>query len=172
MGNIPEYVYSMAEYTPVIDVALAVLNEAFPDLAAEGKIVSLLPDKADKIPLILVRDSYDQGWAGQHYGLETATVEIHVFTQDPDADGYIEGVPSGEVQGAVLSEAIRVAMRDAWLAKSVYPGVASIANIQMVSRPRRVTDWATASGPVQYANLPTGYWRHESSYRITYRSLP
>lgn len=170
MANLPAYIYEMAEYSPVIDVALAVLREAFPDLDEAGHIVSLIPDKANSLPLVLVRDSALNG-AGQPFGLAQAVVDIHVFTEDPDAIGFESGIPSGEVQGAVLSEAIRVAMRDAWLRKVTYPGIASIANIQHVAGPRRVTDWATASGPIQYADLPTGYWRHESAYRITYKPL-
>ena len=170
MANIPSYIYDMVEYTPSIDVGLAILRDAFPDLA-DGRIVSLLPNKADNLPLILVRDSIDDGVPSDPFGLESAAIEIHVFTQDPTVQEALDGARSGEEQAALLSEAIRVAMRDAWLQKRTYPGVASIAKITQIQRPRRVTDWATASGPVQYADLPNGYWRYESAYRITYKPV-
>lgn len=168
MAKIPDYIYEMAEYSPSIDVGLAILREAFPDLAAAGHIVSLIPNKADNLPLILVRDYFD-GAQASNFGRDAAPIEVMVFTEDPPLDEVLEGAPSGETQGAVLSEAIRVAMRDAWLRKAHYPGVAKIAHIRPLSRARRVTDWETPSGPVQYADLPTGYWRHESAYLITYK---
>ncbi len=49
------------------------------------------------------------------------------------------------------------------------PGRGHLTRVQMTSAPRRVTDWATATGPVQYADLPTGVWRYETQYRIGIR---
>lgn len=166
MANLPAYIYEMAEYTPSIDVGLAILRDALPDIT----VVSLLPDKADVLPLVLVRDGISSR-TSPPYGLEVASLEIHVFTMDPPAGEAIAGSPSGEVQGALLSEAVRVAFRDAWVNKRTYPGVATIAKTTQEQRPRRVSDFATSAGPVQYADLPTGYWRYESEYRIAYRPL-
>ena len=39
----------------------------------------------------------------------------------------------------------------------------------MTSAPRRVTDWTTATGSVQYADPPTGVWRYETQYRVGIR---
>lgn len=164
--NLPASVYQMVEYTPSIDVGLAILRDALPDV----RVVSLLPDKADALPMVLVRDGISSR-VSPAYGLEIASLEIHVYTMDPPARQMATGTPSGEVQGAILSEAVRVAMRDAWVNKRIYPGIAAIAKTTQEQRPRRVSDFATSAGPVQYADLPTGYWRHESEYRIAYRPL-
>ena len=166
MASLPDYIYEMAEYTPSIDVGLAILRDALPGIT----VVSLLPDKADALPLVLVRDGVSSRLSPP-YGLEIASLEIHVFTMDPPAREAAAGAPSGEVQGALLSEAVRVAFRDAWVNKRIYPGIATIAKTTQVQRPRRVSDFATSAGPVQYADLPTGYWRYESEYRIAYRPL-
>lgn len=166
MASLPDYIYEMAEYTPSIEVGLAILRDALPGI----KVVSLLPDKADALPLILVRDGVSSR-VPPAYGLEIASLEVHVFTMDPPANEARNGAPSGETQGALLSEAVRVAFRDAWVNKRTYPGVASIAKTTQEQRPRRVSDFATSAGPVQYADLPTGYWRYESEYRIAYRPL-
>lgn len=166
MANLPDYIYEMAEYTPSIDVGLAILRDALPGI----EVVSLLPDRADALPLVLVRDGVSSRVAPA-YGLEIATLEIHVFTMDPPAHEAMAGAPSGEMQGALLSEAVRVAFRDAWVNKRIYPGIAAIAKTTQERRPRRVSDFATSAGPVQYADLPTGYWRYESEYRIAYRPL-
>ena len=165
--NLPSYVLDMAEYTPSIEVGLAILRDALPGI----EVVSLLPDRADAVPLVLVRDSPANSVHNRAYGLEVATIEVHVYTADPPSEEVVAGAMSGERQGAILSEAIRVAMRDAWLQNRTFPGVATIAKTTQVQRPRRVSDLATAQGPVQYADLPTGYWRHESEYRIAYRPL-
>jgi hypothetical protein len=69
----------------------------------------------------------------------------------------------------MLAEAVRVALRDAWLDHHSVPGRGHIVRVDMTSAPRRVTDWATATGPVQYADLPTGVWRYETAYRIAIR---
>lgn len=166
MANLPAYVYEMAEYTPSVEVGLAILRDALPGIS----VVSLLPDKADALPMVLVRDGVSSR-VPPPYGLEIASLEIHVFTMDPPAHEAMAGTPSGETQGSILSEAVRVAFRDAWANKRIYPGIAAIAKTTQEQRPRRVSDFATSAGPVQYADLPTGYWRHESEFRIAYRPL-
>lgn len=155
MTGVPARALAMAEFPPVEDVILPVLREAFPDIPVH----SLIPQETDAFPFILVRSEPSPGfWGGNADFVERTMVAIHVFTEDPN----------GDEEGALLSDAVRVAMRDS-VRKPRPPGAESLRRVVLTQRPRRVTDWATASGPVQYADMPTGTWRYESIYRITYR---
>ena len=98
-------------------------------------------------------------WNGDPRFTDACAVEINVLTQDPD----------GDEAGALVSEAVRVALREAWLSHKNLPGLGSVIEIRMVDEPRRVTDWATATGPVQYADLPGGVWRYETRYAVSIR---
>jgi hypothetical protein len=148
-------VLSRLELSPIEDVMLAVLREDFPDMP----VVSLIP-KAPTFPFLLVRKSRGMGeWAGDPRFTDACAIEVQVFTQDPD----------GDEAGALVSEAVRVALRDAWLSHRRVPGRGSIIEIRMTDEPRRVTDWATAAGPVQYADLPAGVWRYETTYSVSIR---
>lgn len=135
---------------------LHLLRAAFPDVY----VCTLIPEDPP-YPFILVRGSRGLGlWDGDPRGLIDAyDVEIQVFTMDPD----------GDEAGALISEAVRVALRDAWLSHTHVPGIGSVIQITMQSKPRRVTDWATSAGPVQYADLPTGGWRYETQYAVSIR---
>jgi hypothetical protein len=88
---------------------------------------------------------------------DTGRFAIHTFTADPD----------GDYKGAVLSEAVRVVLRNAYLEQVVGPDLGSVIEIEMTSEPTRSSDWSTSSGPVQYADLPTGYWRYQTTYHLT-----
>src|SRR5699024_1607128 len=168
MAKLPSRIYGLAEYTPSIEVGLAILRDAFPDV----NVASLVPDRpADELlPLIFVRDGIS-GAQGPQEGLVAATLNIDVFTMSPTAAEAAAGTPSGETQAALLSEAMRVAFREAWVNKRTYPGVATVSYAAPTQVPRYTADFATSAGPVQYADLPTGYWRYESEYRIVYRPL-
>ena len=153
--DLPQSVLDLVENHPVEDLLLAILRKGLPDLP----IVSLIA--ADPPPhFILVRRQTGLGdWRGDPRFTDTGRFVVHTFTQDPD----------GDTKGALLSEAVRVILRTAWLEHWKFPGLGSVIQIDMKSEPSRKTDWATASGPVQYADLPTGYWRYESVYSIKIR---
>lgn len=160
MGQIPQSVYDLAEYRPVEDVVLPILR---PRLGGVP-VYSLIPDGADELPFVLVRRNHtERSWQGDERGwLDMAYVTIHTLTQDPD----------GDEQGAVLSEAVRVVLRDAARKGWATEDGVRLSTVQLVSEPRRVADWATATGPVQYADLPTGTWRYEALYRMRLRYRP
>lgn len=163
--ELPQSVFDLAELAPVEDVLLAILREHLPEV----NVTSTIPaaEDTDLFPLILARG------ASSSFGAVTreprfigrSAVTIHTFTQDPPTPG----LPGGDQQGAILSEAVRVIFRDVGLAKPFIPGIGTILAITMTSPPRRVSDWATATGPVQYADLPAGVWRYETHYRLSYR---
>jgi hypothetical protein len=153
--DLPGEVLDLAQFTPVEDLILAILREALPSIDC----LSLIPDNVEAT-FVLVRrvPSFGQ-WTGDPRFVDVGRFAIHVYTTDPD----------GDEKGAVLSEAIRVALFNAWRSHKVIPGKGSIIKLRMVAEPVRKTDWATSSGPVQFADLPTGVWRYETQYTVEAR---
>lgn len=143
------------EFSPIEDVVIPLLRQAIPEVPV-GSLVA--PDQA--FPFILARraDSYGE-WTGDHRFLDSASVLIHTFATDPN----------GDEDAALLAEAVRVALRDAWLKQTVVPGRGHITAYDLRSSPHRAPDWASATGPVQYADLPTGVHRYEARYHLTIR---
>ncbi|WJN62557.1 tail terminator [Streptomyces phage phiScoe1] len=155
MAGLPPHIKALAELSPVEDLMLAILRDGLPGIQVKSLIA-----KAQTFPLVLVRRDPSFGnWGGDTRFLDAARVAVHVFCQDPD----------GDEDAAILSEAVRVVIRDAWLSQKVVPGRGHITRVDLASAPRRVTDWATATGPVQYADLPTGVNRYEATYDIEIR---
>jgi hypothetical protein len=155
MAGLPPEIKALAELSPVEDLMLAILRDGLPGIEVKSLIA-----KDQTFPLVLVRRDPSFGnWTGDTRFLDAARVAVHVFCQDPD----------GDEDAAILSEAVRVVIRDAWLGQKVVPGRGHITRADLASAPRRVSDWATATGPVQYADLPTGVWRYEASYDIEIR---
>ena len=77
--------------------------------------------------------------------------------------------PDGDVEAFLISEAIRVMMLEASLERWNFPGLGSIVNITMSVEPADVNDWATATGIVQFADLPENVIRFETVYQMTIR---
>jgi hypothetical protein len=155
MAGLPPEIKALAELSPVEDLMLAILRDGLPGIAVKSLIA-----KDQTFPLVLVRRDPSFGnWTGDTRFLDAARVAVHVFCQDPD----------GDEDAAILSEAVRVVIRDAWLGQKVVPGRGHITRADLSGAPRRVSDWATATGPVQYADLPTGVWRYEATYDIEIR---
>lgn len=146
----------MVEMHPVEDLLLPLLRTGLTNV----NVYSTIPDEEDPFPFVIVRRDFSQmHWRGDMHFIDSAYVAIDTFTQDPD----------GDEQGAVLSEACRIVLRDAWLNQTVVPGLGHLTHVQLINEPRRVSDWATSTGPVQYADLPNGVWRYETVYRIKIR---
>lgn len=153
--ELPQSVLNLIENRPVEDVLLAILRQGLPDVP----VVSLIAESPPPHFVLVRRLSALGGWKGDPRFTDAGRFFVQTFTQDPD----------GDYKGAVLSEAVRVVLRRAWLEHWKFDGLGSVIEIQMMTEPTRKTDWATASGPVQYADLPTGYWRYESTYSIKIR---
>ena len=134
---------------------LAVLRDAFPDIKVGTRV-----ELDTGFPFILVRGQRSaSGWSGDHRFVDSAQIEVQVYTEDPD----------GDEAGALISEAVRVAMFDAWQNNFHIPGRGWLSHVHMSSRPHEVPDWATATGPVQYADLPGGIFRYETRYTVEVR---
>ena len=153
--ELPASVLALVENAPVEDVLLAILRQGLPEIP----VYSLIPESPPPHFILVRRLSGMGDWSGDPRFTDTGRFFVHTFTQDPD----------GDWKGAVLSEAIRVVMRTAWLEHWGFPELGSVIEIHMTTEPSRKTDWATSAGPVQYADLPTGYWRYESAYKIQIR---
>jgi len=136
--------------SPVEDLLLSLLRTKL----AGVQVKSLIAD-TQTFPLVIARRSGNFGeWSGDPRFLDAAQVTVHTFATDPN----------GDEDAALLAEAVRVVLRDS--VNVVVPNRGHITSVTMTSAPRRVTDWATATGPVQYADLPTGTWRYETIYEI------
>ena len=154
LPGLPDSVLEAAEFAPVEDVVVPIIRAALPG----ARIYTEIPEKG-VFPYALVRVTpTERWWSGDDRFVDWAVVFVHVFTEGNNADRA----------AAIFSEAIRVALRDAWR-DQVVTEHGSIASYQMANRPTRRSDWATSVGPVQYANLPTSTVRYETMYTLQIR---
>lgn len=155
MAGLPDEIVAMAEFAPVEDILLPILRDSLPGISVQDRIWN-----DQQFPFVLVRRTPSMThYKGDPRFTDWAVVTVNAFCVDPD----------GDRDAAVLSEAIRVALRDAALKRKGVPGLGYITKLDMTQPPRRAADWATASGPVQYADLPTAAWRYEAGYEIEIR---
>ena len=156
--GLPEEITSRVELHPVEDIMLRCLREAMPTSPIYSKIPFDQATLGDYF--ILVRRLPGWGmWDGDARFVDFAGVGVHVFTKDPNAD----------MKAALISEAVRVAIRDAAKKRAYYPGLGGLVKTRMDEEPVRRTDWATSAGPVQFADLPAGYQRYEARYSVWIR---
>jgi hypothetical protein len=155
MANLPDSVKALAEHVPAEDLLLDILRARLTDISI---VTTICPDQT--FPVILARrlPTFLDFPSDERF-ITSMDLAVHVFTEDPD----------GDRDAAIISEACRVVLRDAWLNHYDNPALGSVHFFDVLSPARRVTDWATASGPVQYADLPSGVWRYEARYRLVVR---
>jgi hypothetical protein len=155
LAGLPPEVKALAELSPLEDLILAVLR---PELY--GVAVKTLIAKGQTFPLVLIRrgDSFGD-WNGDPRFTDSAELIVHTFCEDPN----------GDEDAAILAEAVRVVLRDAGAERKSIPGIGSFLLVEMRNAPRRVTDWATATGPVQFADLPKNVHRYETKFHIGIR---
>jgi hypothetical protein len=138
---------------PLEDLLLPLLRPRLTGISVQ----SLLHDD-QTFPVVLVRSNGDWGnWSGDRRFIDTAQLNVQVFCDGLNADE----------DAAILSEAVRVVLIES--INKVVPGWGHIIDVDMVSRPRRVADWASSTGPVQYADLPTQISRYETLYEVVAR---
>lgn len=156
MSTLDPAILAKVEMHPVEDLLLALLPSELPGI----KVRSLIADDQD-FPLVMPRRSGDWGeWEGDPRFLDACQVDFHVFAEGLDAD----------TDGALLSEALRVILLDC--RNKVVPGKGHLTKVVLTRSAQRVSDWATATGPVQYADLPTGVVRYQSTYRLEIKKPP
>lgn len=155
MAGLPPDIKALAELSPVEDIFLHILREGLPGIHVQSII-----ELHQEFPMVFMRRMPSFGdWGGDPRFTDSALVAVHTLCEDPD----------GDEDAAILAEAVRVVLRNAWLAQTNVPGRGHFIHVELQSAPRRTSDWATSSGPVQYADLPTGVWRYESIYQVEIR---
>lgn len=160
--GLPASVVAAQENTPLEDVGLAVLREALPGVPFFSKIPYLFDGESIEphdVFAVLRRINSLGLWEGRHGLLDSGSLAVHVFARDPD----------GELKAALVSEAVRVAFENAADGNWYKRGVGALSDVRLDEEPNRKTDFATSAGPVQYADLPTGYWRYETRYMLWVR---
>lgn len=138
---------------PTEDLMLALLPSKLPGI----KVQSLIEAK-QTFPLVTARKTGDWGeWAGDPRFLDAGQLTVECFCEGINADA----------DAAKLSEAVRVVLYGA--INEVVPDKGYLTKVKLTGSPHKVSDWATAAGPVQYADLPHGVVRYESIYQIEIR---
>lgn len=150
------------EFQPFEDIFLTILREGLPDILISS-LVSENPDWSVCPQIVIRRDHSVGGWNGDPRFIDKGRLAISTFTYDPT------GLIGGDVEGAQLSEAVRLVLFAAWQNQWHNPELGSVKRIRMTNEPSRVPDWQTSQGPVQYANLPVGWSRYETKYEATIR---
>lgn len=146
-------VLALVEMSPVEDLLLGLL----PQRLTGVDVGSLIADD-QAFPFVLIRRDGDWGeWGGDSRFVDSAQVSVQTFCAGLNGDS----------DAALLAEAVRVVLRDS--VNKVVPGRGHLTKVHMIAAPRRQPDWATATGPVQYADLPTGVWRYETVFAIQIR---
>lgn len=156
--ELPDVIKGKVELAPIEALTLAALRKHLPGVQVNSLI------EFDQTGLddffILVRRVSGMGlWDGDERFIDYAGLAVHVFAKDPDAD----------TKGALVSEAVRVVLRDSARAREFYPGLGGFTSVRMDEEPTRKTDWAASSGPVQFADLPAGYQRYQTNYSLWVR---
>lgn len=155
-SSLPDEVLEMVVIPRVTDLCATLLRQQFGDLIpVKTRIAQNHP-----LPSIVVRkiDTWGRAKKDQRaVAPRTEQVVIHALCDGPNAEKDAE----------LLSEAARVALLDS--INQVVPGKGHIVSVDPISLPSRSPDWATSTGPVQYASLPDGVERYEAKYEVTYR---
>jgi hypothetical protein len=147
-------------FGPVEDILLNVLRDYFADKDVhiyakykEGiELPAIIPLNANRSGAIAYQTPEDP-W------VRSAMIEMNTIASGPERD----------VICAQLQEAARHALYEAWFAQKSYPGLGVLNKISNSAYARPESDWATSSHAVQYAKLPNGASRYESTYRILVR---
>lgn len=110
-------------------------------------------------PFVLVREvTFYGGWTADRRFIREYFISIETFTEGLESD--VEG-PT--IHRAVENTFLRAALGH----EPVVGGAGWIEAAELVEPARRVSDWASAVGPVQLADLPQNWVRHISIHRLT-----
>lgn len=155
MTSLPPELFELVEFTPLEDIVLHHLRAAIPPPIRVGSLVAT----DQEFPFILVRRTPDWGrWAGDGKFIDAGQITVH---------SYCEGV-NADTDCAFLGDAVRTTLRDA--VNVPVSGIGWLTEVEMIQPPRRASDWATATGPVQYADLPEGVVRYEAIFQLVMRA--
>lgn len=136
------------------DVALDLLRRKLPEM----HFVSLLTPAIDP-PYALVREVTFYGeFSPDRRFIREYFITIETFTEGLESD----------VEGPLIHRAVEIELLRAALGhEPVVDGAGWLEEAALIEPARRVSDWASADGPVQFADLPQGWARHISTHRLT-----
>jgi hypothetical protein len=157
--NLPDSIVDELQFQPAVQLFKVILEP----LVDPIKVISSISEHPP-LPFILIRRRDDVGnWHGDPRGLiDVAHMVVHVYS-----NGH-NGV-NGEAACYVLSDFIRKKLYEASQAQYYDGDLGALSRLRVLNSPSRETDWATSSGPVQYADLPAGTWRYETHYEARIR---
>lgn len=150
--------------TPVFglveDLMLGILRPAF---AGTNVTVASTFTEGMGVPAVIARQDKKSGnaviYSGDARFLRPALLSIDAICTGPDADQ----------DAGMLQEAVTQIIMRAQREQTVVPGVGYISAIENVGNAARSSDWATSTGVVQYASLPQGAVRYDSTMRLYIR---
>lgn len=150
--SLPDEVLDLVELHPLEDLVLGIFAT---DLASVARGTRYA--KAQAFPYILVRVVDDWGRPKQdHRFVSTRQLVIHTLCDGLNAEE--DAALLGEAARVVLTGAVNRETERGWLSK-----------VDPISLPSQSPDWAAATGPVQYADLPPGVVRYQAKYEVSYR---
>lgn len=153
--NLPDSVVSEVRFFPYEDILIEIFKRGLPDVPFYTYIAEDM-----SFPAVHgQRFAKQRPWSGDPRFIDSGPIRINVFTTGLNA----------EIEGGYISEAIRNVFLRAHLERWHFPDVGSVLSIQMESEPAISSDWASASGIVQFADLPPGVVRTETAYNMTIR---
>lgn len=151
MTSLPSEVLDLVHFSPMEDLILALLRLKFTTVPVQSLIAS-----DQTFPVILIRRGEDFQYDGDSF-VTSGTLRVNTFAEGLNADD----------DAALLGEAARVALQQSL--NIVIPDKGHLSKFRVISMPVRRPDWATSTGPVQYADLPTGVVRYEATYEVAFR---
>lgn len=151
---LPQEILDLVEMHPAEDLVLALLRERITSVPVQSQIFD-----DQQFPAIVIHrgDLIGEWWGGDPRFIDHARLDVFCF---------VEGLNADE-EGSLLSEAVRVVLRDS--INKVVPGLGHLTEVIVTSPARQVADWDTATGPVQYADLPAGVVRYSGTYALSIR---
>lgn len=155
--GIPDYIEQELVLTPAEDVVLHLLRDRL-----HGISVQTLIRPGQTFPFTLLRrDPQFGSWSGDPRFIDSARLAIHNFVSGPN----------GDQEAGNLSHFVFQVLHEEARKRRVIPGLGYLLSARLHSAPRRVADWATAEGPVQYAELPSEALRNEVVIDVSVRRL-
>lgn len=151
---LPQEILDLVEMHPVEDLVLTLLRERITSVPVQSQI-----EMNQTFPAIIIHrgDMIGEWWGGDPRFIDNARLDVFCL---------VEGL-NGDEEGVLLSEAVRVVLRDS--VNKIVPGLGHLTKVEMTSPPRNAADWDTATGPVQYADLPNEVVRYATTFALTIR---
>lgn len=162
--ELPDVFLNLVDHAPIEDIVIDYLRGVFGDAVPISAAIQDTPPDRATFPSILIRRVGDYGASRAGHGALQVWgyVQVQVFWSGIDADQQANMTCTAVGNALLRSGFVPV---DA----SKPRGWGRLVGARKIDSPHRVSDWATSSGPVQYADLPIGATRHEGIYAVRVR---